>query len=103
LEGLPAKTTHWSRQGKNGRTLVLCLDPKGQPRGDSLMPNISEWHNDAGVVSLSQVLETGSIPQQYFLTGKACAGILRRAAARGRALPPVLYEALTAVATSTTH
>jgi hypothetical protein len=109
LAGWPVKMWRSSLQGTRkagdarGQTLVLCLDPKEQRRGDCSTPNISEWPNDAAVVSWSQVLERGSIPRQYFLTSKACAGILRRAEARARTLPPVLYEALTAVATSTTH
>lgn len=62
------------------------------------MPNISEWPNDAAVCSLSQVLEKGSIPQRYFLSSMACAGILRRAAKRGKALPAALEQALRSVA-----
>ena len=58
------------------------------------MPNISEWPNDADVCLLSQVLEMGSIPQQYFLSAKACAGMLRRAEARGKTLPEQLLSAL---------
>ncbi|MDT4820177.1 hypothetical protein FQZ97_533130 [compost metagenome] len=42
------------------------------------MPNISAWPNDAAVCSLLQVLDEGSIPQQYFLSPKALAGIARR-------------------------
>jgi hypothetical protein len=64
--------------GKNGRTLVVCMDPKEQSRGGSWTPNISAWPNDAVVCSLSQVLETGSIPPRYFLSEKALAGIARR-------------------------
>src|ERR1700745_1909226 len=44
--------------------------------------------HDGTVCSLSDVLETGEVPQRYFLSAKACAGILRRADKRGRALPP---------------
>jgi hypothetical protein len=62
------------------------------------MPNISEWPNDAVVCSLSQVLETTSIPQRFFLSPKACAGILRRAEKRGKKLPPALHQALHSVA-----
>ena len=58
------------------------------------MPNISEWHNDADVCLLSQVLETGSIPHKYFLSSKACAGILHRAERRGKKLPEQLRLAL---------
>jgi hypothetical protein len=43
------------------------------------------------------VLERGSIPRRYFLSGKACAGILRRAAKRGKTLPPLLESALRSV------
>jgi hypothetical protein len=89
---------HSSHQGANGRTLVLCLAPKEQSRGVSSTPNISEWPNDAAVCSLSQVLEQGSIPQRFFLSGTACAGILRRAEKRGKELPTTLRHALQAVA-----
>ena len=95
---LPAKMCNLSRQGSGGRTLVVCLDPKEQSRGGSKTPNTTSWHNDAGVCSLSQVLEQGSIPQRFFLSGKACAGILRRAEKRGKSLPPSLAAALQAVA-----
>ena len=52
-------------------------------------------------VRLSQVLETGSIPPQYYLSAKACAGVLRRAEKRGRSLPPLLQTALERVAQTT--
>lgn len=98
LLDLPAKMSRSSRQGVNGRTLVLCLAPKEQSRGASSMPNISEWPNAAVVCSLSQVLETGSIPPRFFLSSKACAGILRRSEKRGKKLPEPLLRALQAVA-----
>jgi len=88
--------TRWSRQGRDGRTLVLSLDPKGQSRGGSSTPNISAWPNDAAACSLSQVLCRGSIPEKYSLSSTACAGILRRAARRGKVLPPLLERALRA-------
>ena len=76
----------------------------GSPTG-FLTLSLSEWNhtlapslNDEGVCSLSDVLETGEVPQRYFLSARACAGILRRAEARGRALPPHLLAALKAVA-----
>ena len=66
----------------------------------------SEWNHtlapslkDDGVCSLSDILEdSGSVPQRYFLSAKACAGILRRAEKRGKHLPPPLARALQAVA-----
>ena len=98
LEGLPAKMMRSSRQGVNGRTLVACLDPREQSRGESSTPNISEWPNAAAVCSLSQVLVTMPVPPRFFLSGKACAGILRRAEKRGKDLPIPLHRALTQVA-----
>jgi len=53
------------------------------------------------VCSLSDILEdNGSVPQRFYLTAKACRGILRRAAKRGKELPPPLARALEAVADS---
>jgi len=101
-ERLPAKIANSSRQGSDGRTLVLCMDPKEQWRGDSSTPNFSAWPNAAAVCSLSQVLERGSIPQRYFLSSKACEGILRRAEKRGKSLPLSLHAALQAVALAQT-
>ena len=45
---------------------------------DSLVPFLSE----DGVCSLSDILETGVIPPQYYLSRTACLGILRRAESR---------------------
>jgi hypothetical protein len=52
-------------------------------------------------VTLSEILEKGSIPERYYLSPKACAGILRRAEKRGKALPELLRAALESVATQT--
>ena len=38
------------------------------------------------------------MPQRYYLSPKACAGILRRAEKRGKALPAALAAALRSVA-----
>lgn len=54
----------------------------------------SEFHSAAAACSLSDVLETGEVPQRFFLSDTACRGILRRAAKRGRVLPPSLQTAL---------
>jgi hypothetical protein len=58
--------------------------------------NTSEFPKGATASSLSEVLET-TVASRYYLSPKACAGILRRAAKRGRALPPALLTALEAV------
>ena len=56
-----------------------------------------ESPNDAAVCSLSAILE-GSPATKYSLSPKACRGILRRAAKRGKDLPPMLEQALKQVA-----
>ena len=43
--------------------------------------------------TLSQILQT-TVPPKYYLSPKACLGILRRASVRGKELPPVLKAAL---------
>jgi hypothetical protein len=60
--------------------------------------NGSEWPRDAVVCSLSDTLEIGAVPQRFYLSAKACAGILRRAEKRGKQLPEALKIALEAVA-----
>lgn len=51
--------------------------------------------------TLSDVLESSQVPEKYYLSPKACRGILRRAEKRGRALPPSLQTALERVALTT--
>ena len=45
------------------------------------------------VYTLSQILEE-KVPAKYYLSARACEGILRRAKNRGKELPPMLEEAL---------
>ena len=47
-----------------------------------------------GVSSLLDVLEITSVPQRFYLSAKACKGILRRAERRGKELPSMLRQAL---------
>ncbi|WP_275443886.1 hypothetical protein [Petralouisia muris] len=42
---------------------------------------------------MSQILQAG-VPERYYLSPKACLGILRRASVRGKELPEVLRKAL---------
>jgi hypothetical protein len=60
--------------------------------------SLPEYHSAAAVCSLSDVLETGPVPQRYFLSATACRGILRRADKRGKELPQALSAALRQVA-----
>lgn len=77
----------WGNSGMGSHTEFLTL-------------STLEFHSAADVCSLSDVLETGDVPQRYYLTAKACLGILRRAERRGKSLPPQLARALQAVADS---
>jgi hypothetical protein len=61
---------------------------------ERLTLNTSESRSDAADAYLSDILEIGDLPRRYFLSRKACAGILRRAERRGKELPPALKAAL---------
>lgn len=84
-EILPVSSAGWMTWGMVSRGVCLTLSGTESP-------------NDAVVCSLSDVLETFGVPEKYFLSAKACRGILRRAAKRGRKLPPLLEKALESVA-----
>ena len=81
-----------------GPVRVWSADLKAEPAGAYWMLNGSAWPNDASACSLSSVLETGQIPQKYYLSARACSGILRRAEKRGKQLPTALRVALEQVA-----
>jgi hypothetical protein len=70
------------------------------PLGAFLTLSISEFPSGGVASSLSDILETGALPQRYFLSARACAGILRRAERRGKELPLQLRAALQAVSTT---
>ena len=61
--------------------------------GGAWMLNTGVSPNDARGSSLSQILQDAP-PIKYYLSPKACLGILRRASERGKALPPKLERAL---------
>ena len=55
--------------------------------------NTSECPRDAEESFLWQILQA-EVPSKYYLTKRACLGILRRARERGKPLPPELKAAL---------
>lgn len=75
----------WQNSGMGGPTECLTL-------------STLEWPSAAAVCSLSDVLETGEVPQRFYLSALACRGILRRAENRGKQLPPQLERTLQMVA-----
>ncbi len=61
--------------------------------GESWTLNTGESPRDVRESFLSQILEEHP-PRKYYLSRKACLGILRRSAERNKKLPPKLREAL---------
>ena len=111
---LSAWLTTYVQSGSYGKTsLVSCqvtedgiLEPSSGRwsvsgiacPGECWTLSTSESRKDADVCLLSHTLqEIGDIHPRYYLSAKACAGILRRAEVRGRQLPPMLKQALEAI------
>lgn len=61
--------------------------------GECWTPNTGESPSVVRESTLSQILEDNA-PEKYFLSARACEGILRRAEKRGKKLPLMLWEAL---------
>ena len=61
--------------------------------GESLTLNIGEYPNVERESTLSEILED-NVPEKYYLSPKACLGILRRAKKKNRKLPENLRIAL---------
>jgi hypothetical protein len=82
---LAPSSGRWGNSGMGSHTEFLTL-------------STLEWPSDAAVCLLSDTLETGELPQRFFLSATACQGILRRAEKRGKKLPKALEQALQSVA-----
>lgn len=98
----------WKRSSELSAVPFMSLDltpGHGNLLGESYWELISPWlggawmlntgvsPNDARESSLSQILQDDP-PRKYYLSKTACLGILRRAEARGKELPPQLRDAL---------
>lgn len=78
--------------GRHGDSTATWEDD-GVWRGECLTRNTGESPSAVVASRLSQILEEA--PQEkYFLTARACQGILNRAERRGKDLPPQLKAAL---------
>lgn len=82
-----------SKDGKNGRTLDSSWEIIPLSLGEDLMRKVGEFPKDASVSSLSSILEV-NVPDRYYLSVRACEGILRRSEQRGKQLDPLLKQAL---------
>lgn len=75
---------------------MWLLERAAWPHGARWTPSTSAFPNEGGgsSCSLVEVLERCALPMRYFLSSIACAGILHRAANRGKKLPQALELAL---------
>lgn len=80
-------------RGADGAKPVQSVEMDGRWLGDSSTLNIGEFPSGANESLLSQILEA-NVPRRYFLSARACQGILTRASKRGKALPDLLKNAL---------
>ena len=81
------------RGGADGTKPEQSPETNGLWHGDSLMLNIGEFPNAERESLLSQILED-NVPKKYYLSARACQGILARASRRGKPLPDILRKAL---------
>ena len=79
--------------GADGAKPEQSPETDGLWLGDSSMLNIGECPNAERGSLLSWILED-NMPQKYYLSARACQGILMRASRRGKPLPEVLRQAL---------
>lgn len=80
------KSGKWTNSGE-------IMEMRSPFVGESLMLNTGECPNEERESTLSQILQA-NVPTKYYLSQKACLGILRRASARGKQLPQMLRIAL---------
>lgn len=81
------------RGGADGAKPEQSPETDGLWHGDSLTLNIGEFPKEESVSLLSQILEV-NVPQKYYLSARACQGIMTRASRRGKKLPELLQMAL---------
>ena len=81
-----------TEDGQNPGAITLKMVP-GALLGEYTTHSFGESPSEENASRLSQILED-SAPQKYYLSAKACEGILRRAQRRGKELPPELKRAL---------
>ena len=98
LNGLSGKTCPVSCRATEDGILEPCSggwknSGTGGPLGSWTL-GFSESPRDGVECLLSDVLEASDVPDRFYLSPKACSGILRRAAKRGKTLPAMLAMAL---------
>lgn len=95
--GLSGRTSQERSQASGGRLIASSCQRWMRSgmvwHGEYWMRSFSVWPNDASVCSLLEVLEP-CVARKYFLSAKACRGIISRADRRGKPLPKRLRDAL---------
>lgn len=86
FQSLDLRTASGQKQG-----LSAAMD--GALRGELSTLNFGESPSAAVESRLSWILED-SVPEKYYLSARACQGILNRASRRGKELPEILRTAL---------
>ena len=81
------------RGGSDGAKQEQSPETDGLWLGDSSTLNIGEYPSVESESLLSRILED-NVPQKYYLSARACQGILTRASRRGKPLPDILRQAL---------
>ena len=79
--------------GADGAKPEQLPEMDGPWLGDSWTVNISECPREENVSLLSWILQV-NVPEKYYLSAKACRGILTRASRRGKKLQELLETAL---------
>lgn len=82
-----------SRESYNGVETAASWEMVSRLPGACWTLNIGESPSAARESTLWQILQADA-PQKYYLSARACQGILRRAERRGKELPSMLREAL---------
>lgn len=100
--GLGRTCPHWttrrchswiSEGGADGAKPEQSPETDGPWLGDSSTLNIGECPREENVSLLSWILQV-DVPEKYYLSAKACRGILTRASRRGKKLQELLETAL---------
>lgn len=81
------------QRGADGTKPEQLQETDGLWLGDSLTLNIGECPREENVSLLSWILQV-DVPEKYYLSAKACRGILTRASRRGKKLQELLETAL---------
>ena len=80
-------------KGDGGNLLGASWEMVSALPGESMTLNFGEYPSEERGSTLSQILQA-NVPEKYYLSPKACRGILNRAERRGKRLPEMLKEAL---------